>query len=458
MYKYMLIYYIYIVYISYLFFLFFPAIVHLSASKIDRCLSCYGYLNPFVRFSRLGWQCSICRQVNNISQKETPRLADERKRKELPELTLPLIEYQWTEEDDNNINTDNNNDTSSPSSSSSVPYNVDSDYDPSSLSSAASSSAPRFSPQISSLESPVYIFLVDLSGDNEYIELLKSSLLAAVEALPSSCWIGLAVFSSHLGLYNLRCSNIPHISYARIRDETEGDIDIKPLNISLSQILLLQHFLGKLGNVKDALSAAIESIQPHYQQQEEGEEKEKKEENITQQIKLARAQGGSEEEIASRIQQIHESYVREEERRRCGFGAALSSLLSYLTSDGYDLNARVLCFLSRLPNHGLGKLHHRYIPDMNAESDRELDDPQTDFYSQLASQASMKGICIDLFVVSNLKYCDLVHIITPHNNNNEEEEVIMVCFPPFSHSICPFFCFVFRYVVVPYILFYISRV
>ena len=54
-----------------------------------------------------------------------------------------------------------------------------------------------------SLELPCYVFCVDLTGGRDYLELVKSALQAALEALTPETWVGLAVFSGQLGLYNM---------------------------------------------------------------------------------------------------------------------------------------------------------------------------------------------------------------------------------------------------------------
>lgn len=47
------------------------------------------------------------------------------------------------------------------------------------------------------------------AGDGEYIELLKSSLQAALEALNPEAWVGLAVFSSRLGIQHRFTRQLP---------------------------------------------------------------------------------------------------------------------------------------------------------------------------------------------------------------------------------------------------------
>lgn len=46
---------------------------------------------------------------------------------------------------------------------------------------------------------PVYVALVDATGSEDYIELVKSALLAALEALPLSALFGLATFTNQVG-------------------------------------------------------------------------------------------------------------------------------------------------------------------------------------------------------------------------------------------------------------------
>ena len=56
----------------------------------------------------------------------------------------------------------------------------------------------------SSLSTPAFVFLVDATGNKACLSLIKSALLAAVEAICPRARVGLAVFSDEFGLYNLR--------------------------------------------------------------------------------------------------------------------------------------------------------------------------------------------------------------------------------------------------------------
>ena len=47
---------------------------------------------------------------------------------------------------------------------------------------------------------PVYLALVDLCCDEEFLELVRSALLAALEALPPSAVFGLVTFSDKVGV------------------------------------------------------------------------------------------------------------------------------------------------------------------------------------------------------------------------------------------------------------------
>lgn len=56
---------------------------------------------------------------------------------------------------------------------------------------------------------PVYVALVDTTGGEEYLELVKSALLAALEALPASALFGLATYSNQVH----HCSIHEHLSW-----------------------------------------------------------------------------------------------------------------------------------------------------------------------------------------------------------------------------------------------------
>lgn len=280
-----------------------------KASVVARCSQCFGYVNPYCKFRQHTWRCSLCYASNTTPAHYEKYLKnDPRSGATLPELGANCIEYVVAEND----------------GGAAVSDDADS----------------------SVLEFPSYVFLVDLSSHSPaFLDLVKSALQAALEGLSDMCWVGLAVFSTRLGMYDLR-SKTPHVRYCRLSPAGVSGVSLTdvagPLDIAL--VRLDQH--------KDNIALAIESLSLHSFESTNGAKR--------------------------------------------GFGGALQALVSYMSSE--PVNARLMVFLGGRPDYGLGTLNIRKAE--NAE-------PQTAFYRQQAEKAARAGIGIDMFVVSSMSYVDL---------------------------------------------------
>ena len=49
-------------------------------------------------------------------------------------------------------------------------------------------------------EQPIHIFMVDLTGSHEYLDLVKAGLLASIEAMPPTCHIGELTYAFSVAL------------------------------------------------------------------------------------------------------------------------------------------------------------------------------------------------------------------------------------------------------------------
>jgi hypothetical protein len=304
----------------------------LLSNEILRCAHCYAYINPYCIFNSTNeWKCSLCRDFNRLPA-NAARYSEAGSRKSLPELQRTLIETEFVNDEEKIevINSSINN----------TPLVL-----------------------FDSLHWPVYLFAIDLSGSYESIELIKSSLLAAIESLNGNCYIGLITFHSQISLFNLSQSK-PHCKSILI-DNSTGQAQLP-----LSALFSLQQAIVQLDKYKENIAAAIESL--------------------------------SEEVSHSNNQSISE---KQPTPQRC-YGAALMSILEYC--ELYS-NIRVLCFLSGIPNYGTGALDSDRYAHLNTSKQRESNDhlllPATDFYSNLIK--SFPRVCIDQYILSELKYCDL---------------------------------------------------
>jgi len=321
------------------------SVTDVPAAQIARCSECFGYISAFCKFQKNSWTCTLCQTSNSL----TERYSSVDRRARLPELSNFVVEVLMDDE-----------------SSAHVPlHERDNDY-------------------------PTYVFLVDCTGDAEYMELIKASLLAALEAISPRCWFGMIVFSHKLGVFDMRGS-VPHVKFTRIPTD-EG-----PLPIALEDILHLDDFLVRLSEKKDNVAAAIESLSnlvsvPAYAVPPLG----------------TMSSGSAESKDAAGYAK---GTVEDTPR---GFGAAIEGVVAYLTSEEYKLNARVLTFLAGRPNLGVGALKNRYAVAVNHKDDREKEEhvkdslnPQTEFYKHHAAVAAKGGVCFDLFILSQLAYTDV---------------------------------------------------
>lgn len=223
---------------------------------------------------------------------------------------------------------------------------------------------------------PVYVAAVDLSASEEFLELTKSALLAALEALAPGSLFGLATFSHKLGLYDVQ-GPIPVVKNVFIPPEAEGTLPIE-----LEDVMPLLQFLAPVETCKDRIASALETLRPASSWERT----------------TAAGQGLDGVLIGGR-----------------GFGMAMEALCNYLGSEYGNTFAlaRVFAFLSGPPDYGTGQLDTRRYGEQYAskgeDADRALLPEQTPFYKDLAAVAVQAGVCVDIFAVTN-EYTDLASL------------------------------------------------
>lgn len=223
---------------------------------------------------------------------------------------------------------------------------------------------------------PVYVAAVDLSSSEEFLELTKSALLAALEALGPGSLFGLATFSHKIGLYDVQ-GPIPVVKNVFISPDS-----LDNLTVELEDVMPLFSFLAPVDTCKDLIASALETLKP----------------TTSWERTTAAGQGVDGVLLGGR-----------------GFGVAMEALLKYLGSEygnTYAL-ARVFAFLSGPPDYGLGQLDTRRYGEQYAskgeDADRALLPEQTPFYKDLAAVAVQAGVCVDIFAVTN-EYTDLASL------------------------------------------------
>lgn len=223
---------------------------------------------------------------------------------------------------------------------------------------------------------PVYVAAVDLSSSEDFLELVKSALLAALEALGPGSLFGLITFSHKIGLYDVQ-GPIPVVKNVFIHPDSEGG-----LPVDLEDMMPLLSFLAPVEDCKDRIAVALETLKP-----------------IT-----------SHERNTPSGQDHDGVFIGGR-----GFGVAMDALINYLSSEYGNTFAlaRVFAFLSGPPDYGAGQLDTRRYGEQYAskgvDADRALLPEQTPFYKDLAAVAAQAGVCVDIFAVTN-EYTDLASL------------------------------------------------
>lgn len=223
---------------------------------------------------------------------------------------------------------------------------------------------------------PVYVAAVDLSSSEEFLELTKSALLAALEALGPGSLFGLATFSHKIGLYDVQ-GPIPVVKNIFIHPDSD-----KTMSIELEDVMPLFSFLAPVETCKDRIASALETLKP----------------TSSWERTTAAGQGLDGVLLGGR-----------------GFGVAMEALFTYLGSEYGNTFAlaRVFAFLSGPPDYGAGQLDTKRYGEQYASKGEDADlallPEQTPFYKDLAAVAVQSGVCVDIFAVTN-EYTDLASL------------------------------------------------
>ncbi|XP_071710923.1 protein transport protein SEC23 D-like [Rutidosis leptorrhynchoides] len=294
---------------------------------IPRCENCWAYYNTYCDQEQWAWSCALCGTLNGLSSETISRFSSSDSPPEIMssfiDLELPL---EGSEEEDMQAR-------------------------------------------------PVYVAAIDLASSEEFLELTKSALLAALEALAPGSLFGLATFSHKLGLYDVQ-GPIPVVKNVFLPEDSDGTLPME-----LEDAMPLFSFLAPVETCKDRIASALETLRPTSSWGGTGG-----------------AQGLDRVMLGGR-----------------GFGLAMESLISYLGSEHGNTFAlaRIFAFLSGPPDYGPGQLDTRRYGEQYAsrgeDAELALLPEQTPFYKDLAAVAVQAGVCIDILAVTN-EYTDLASL------------------------------------------------
>ncbi|XXG62785.1 hypothetical protein AAC387_Pa05g1092 [Persea americana] len=296
--------------------------------QLPRCENCWAYFNTLCELEQWAWSCALCGTLNGLSSKDISRYSLPQS---CPEMSSSFIDLELPVE-------------------------------------GSEEEAMR--------ARPVYVAAVDLSSSEEFLELVKSALLAALEALGPGSLFGLVTFSHKIGFYDVQ-GPIPVVKNIFIPPELDGTIPIE-----LEDAMPLLSFLAPVETCKDRIAAALETLKP----------------TTSWERTTGAGQGLDGVLLGGR-----------------GFGAAMEALFNYLGSEYGNTFAlaRIFAFLSGPPDYGAGQLDTRRYGEQYAskgeDADRALLPEQTPFYKQLAAVAVQAGVCVDIFAITN-EYTDLASL------------------------------------------------
>ncbi|CAM8964192.1 unnamed protein product [Rhodiola kirilowii] len=294
---------------------------------LPRCENCWAYFNTYCELDQWAWSCSLCGTLNGLSSQAIARYSHPQSCAEMMSSFVDLELPEGTEE-------------------------------------------------VMMQARPVYVAAVDLSSSEEFLELTKSALLAALEALGPGSLFGIATFSHKLGLYDVQ-GPVPLVKNVFIPPDAD-----KKLTIELEDVMPLLSFLAPVDTCKDNIAAALETLKP-----------------TTSWVRTAAAGQGFDGVLLGGR----------------GFGAAMEALFNYLGAEygnTYAL-ARIFAFLSGPPDYGAGQLDTQRYGEQYASKGEDADlallPEQTPFYKDLATLAVQAGVCVDMFAVTN-EYTDLASL------------------------------------------------
>ncbi|KAK4440604.1 putative protein, mitochondrial [Sesamum alatum] len=303
-----------------------PPVYGSGGELLPRCENCWAYYNTYCDREQWSWDCALCGSPNGLS-------------------TQSIIRYSLHQ---------------------SCPENMASFVDLELPLEGSEDEQAR----------PVYVAAVDLSSSEEFLELTKSALLAALEALGPGSLFGLVTFSHKIGMYDVQ-GPIPVVKNVFIPPDSHGK-----LTMELEDVMPLFSFLAPVDTCKDRIASALETLKP------------------TTSWEQSRAVGqGADGALCDGR----------------GFGVATEALLNFLGSGQGNIYAlaRVFAFLSGPPDYGLGQLDTRRDGEQDASEGEDADcaliTEQTPFYKDLAALAVQAGICVDIFAVTD-EYTDLASL------------------------------------------------
>jgi hypothetical protein len=101
---------------------------------------------------------------------------------------------------------------------------------------------------------PLYLALVDTCCDEDFLELAKSGLMAALEALPQGALFGLVTFGSSICLWDVQ-GRVPVVRRVPLLEDLQ-------VYTPLADVLPLAALVAPVGRCKEQLASVIDGLVP----------------------------------------------------------------------------------------------------------------------------------------------------------------------------------------------------
>mmetsp|Transcript_17666 Transcript_17666/g.42375 ORF Transcript_17666/g.42375 Transcript_17666/m.42375 type:complete len:458 (-) Transcript_17666:91-1464(-) len=307
-----------------------------NLDSVARCSECYAYINKYCLFERGGWVCSLCGNYNDYHRLFHNKYVRESTRSKLPELQDSIVEIKC--------------------SAKGMLLEAEEAGDP-------EEKAAAIPDNVELVGRPVYVAVVDLACGEEFLELVKSSLLAALEALPPVALFGIISFCDKIGLHDVQ-GKVPIVKYVPLVSAAEGQ---SPTRLELKDALALEDLLAPVGQFKDSMYAALEALEPMNADGAAAGGRGKRGFGGTIQAVLRYLSG------LAAMERVGQLLDPEEAASLAGptQGSAENGGPEPSFMIGYT-GARVMCFLAGAPNHGPGRVERASIPSGSHGRPRKL--------------------------------------------------------------------------------------
>jgi len=184
------------------------------AEDVARCSECFGYVNGYCGFERDGWICVLCGTFSYWPGPSSHRTRYRRnpRRNDLPEIRGRDLDMEIAVEH--------------------IPFDARNPIG----------------------TAPAYVVLLDLTAKEDVLEMMRSAVLAAMEAAGEHAVFGVACFDETLTLLEFSSVDTPALKKISVSRKTGA------VAVPLEDVMDIENFLVPIKTHKEAISAAVEAL------------------------------------------------------------------------------------------------------------------------------------------------------------------------------------------------------